>query len=55
MTIDYKVLINFTDEELKVLKDALKIVEQIADKTHSYDCVNIAAEKAYDGLYCILN
>lgn len=55
MNISYEVKVEFTKEELKVLKDALNLVDRIRQETFSYDSINYAAIQAYDGLSYVID
>ena len=55
MNISYEVKVEFTKEELKVLKDALNLVDRIRQGTHNYDSINYAAIQAYDGLSYVID
>ena len=55
MNISYEVKVEFTKEELKVLKDALNLVDRIRQETHNYDSINYAARQAYDGLSYVID
>lgn len=55
MNVSYEVKVEFTKEELKVLKDALNLVDRIRQETYSHDSINYAAREACDGLSYIID